>query len=146
MLIGMHALTITVHKSDVVYMLVRVTSVANPIAMMNFESDKWNVLVRFKLSEQNMLEIVLLQANCIGGCPCQNYPCIETTTTTTTSTTTTTMTTTSTTTSTTTTTTTTTTTPPPVPAILVLSTYSGSNVPMVIGLNGNDYIITDLCD
>ena len=93
-----------------------------------------------------MPEIVLLQANCIGGCPCQNYPCIETTTTTTTSTTTTTMTTTSTTTSTTTTTTTTTTTPPPVPAILVLSTYSGSNVPMVIGLNGNDYIITDLCD
>ena len=51
MLIGMHALTITVHKSDVVYMLVRVTSVANPIAMMNFESDKWNVLVRFNLSE-----------------------------------------------------------------------------------------------
>ena len=93
MLIGMHALTITVHKSDVAYMRVMVIPFANLIAMMNFESDKWNVLVRFRLSEQNMVEIVLLQANCIGGCPCQNYPCMETTTTTT-STTTTTMTTT----------------------------------------------------
>ena len=48
MLIGMHALTITVHKSDVAYMRVMVIPFANLIAMMNFESDKWNVLARFK--------------------------------------------------------------------------------------------------
>ena len=44
-------MTIIVHKLDVAYMLARATSVANPIAMMNFESDKWNALARFNLYE-----------------------------------------------------------------------------------------------
>ena len=62
---------------------------------------------------------IILQENCPGGCPCDDYPCAETTTAPVT-----------------TSTTPTTTTSPTTNAVLVLSTSNAANKPMVIDWDG----------
>ena len=64
----------------------------------------------------------MIQQNCAGGCPCDEFNCVETTTapdlTTSISTT------------------VSTTTSPTANAVLVLSTYNNANKPMVVDFNG----------
>ena len=55
-----------------------------------------------------------LQINCLGGCPCETYQCDQTTTSAIS-----------------------TTVAPLNTAILVLSTYDDTNIPLVIDFNGN---------
>ena len=95
----------------------------------------WNQI--FRWTKQTILQVhvnllLLFKENCLGGCPCDKYSCVETTTTTTTATTTTTNTTT-------TTTTTTTKTITPTPnAVLVLTIPSYR--PMLIDFDGNNHL------
>lgn len=67
----------------------------------------------------------MIKENCPTGCPCDTYQCEEITPTTTSTTS----------------VATTTTEPKLKEAVLVLSTYTSSNVPMVIGFNGEYYYI-----
>ena len=66
--------------------------------------------------------VIVLQENCIGGCPCENYSCLETTTSP----------------AVTAPTVPQTTTAPVANAVLVLSTYNTENKPMIIDFDGEN--------
>ena len=104
------------------------------IALKASKTDNLIVLARLVSTEDSPVDSPLLlvdwdkeliKQNCLGGCPCDNYTCVEPTTIP----------------SVTTTTIPKTTTSKMTNAVLVLSTYNGSNKPMIIDFNGeNDNI------
>ena len=89
-------------------------------AMRNFGRGNQNVLVKSVLRPHFKTSKALIKENCIGGCPCPNYSCAETTPSP----------------DVTTPSQPDTTTSPNVNAVLILSTYENSNTPMIMDFNG----------
>ena len=82
-------------------------------------------MARFDNEEDNKL---IIQNNCPGGCPCDSFECEDVTPTVTSTTS----------------VPTTTSEPAAKNAVLMLSTYESSNIPMVLGYNGKPYCQYDI--
>ena len=106
------------------YTIVKTMLLVKLIALVNSKYKLMTVPVRFNLKKEFQdFHSILFQSNCKMGCPCESYECDGMTTTT----------------SELTTTIPTTTLDPTKKAVLLLSTYYSSNLPMVIDFEGEVY-------
>ena len=116
--IGMSALMIMAQNWEDAFMHATTMMLAKINAWTSLKLANSTALARYGV--QTFSFLVIFQENCPGGCPCDDYPCAETTTAP----------------DVTTPTTPATTTSPATNAVLILSTYSAANKPMVIEWDG----------
>ena len=109
-----------------------IAKMTNRVRLTALDNLKWKlviVLARLVCVEVSIGDTKVFQANCKGGCPCDSYECDDITTTPVSTTTI--------------ATTTTTSAETPKEAVLLLSTYRSSNVPMVIDFVGRKLTINE---